>query len=227
MTQGTAHRLRSEIDERLAARDRAGAVLAALEAVDSGGVTIPELYTSVLTPLLVETGNAWQRGDVEIWEEHLATQTVRTIVEALYPKVVAESPEPAPDARSALFACPPEEHHDIGLRMLADRFELSGWRVVYLGANTPGDQVVGAAREVGADAVVMTASTHFHKVRLRDLTRELGAELPDVTVWVGGAAFIAENDDWDPDELLNPADILGDAEASGGRPGDPSAEGPR
>ena len=216
MSEEATRRLRATLDERIAARDRAGAVVAALAAVDSREVGIPELYAYVLTPLLIETGNAWQAGDVDVWEEHLATQTARTIVEALYPKVIVDRPEPGPDARSALFACPPEEYHDIGLRMLADRFELAGWRVVYLGSNTPGDQVVEAARELGVDAVVMTASTHFHKVRLRGLTRALEAKLPDVNVWVGGAAFIAENDDWDAEELLDPNAVLGDAGATGG-----------
>ena len=40
-------------------------------------------------------------------------------------------------------------------------------------------------------------------------------ELPDLSVWVGGAAFISENEDWDASELLNPADILGEARAAG------------
>jgi methanogenic corrinoid protein MtbC1 len=218
VSEEATRRLRATLDERIAARDRAGAVVAALAAVDAGETSIPELYAYVLTPLLVDTGNAWQDGDADVWEEHLATQTARTIVEALYPTVVASRPEPGPDARSALFACPPEEYHDIGLRMLADRFELAGWRVVYLGSNTPGEQVVEAARDLGVDAVVMTASTHFHKVRLRDLTRTLEAQLPDVDVWVGGAAFIAGNEDWDESELLNPADVL-DTDAGGGSSG--------
>jgi methanogenic corrinoid protein MtbC1 len=214
VTEEATRRLRATLDERIADRDRAGAVVAALAAVDSGEIAIPELYIFVLTPLLIETGNAWQEGDVEVWEEHLATQIARTIVEALYPRVVADRPEPARDARSALFACPPEEYHDIGLRMLADRFELAGWRVVYLGSNTPGEQVIEAARDLDVDAVVMSASTHFHKLRLRDLTRALEAELPDLDVWVGGAAFIAENEDWDSDELLDPNAVLGDAGGS-------------
>jgi hypothetical protein len=70
----------------------------------------------------------------------------------------------------------------------------------------------------------MSASTHFHKLRLRDLTRTLEAELPDLSVWVGGAAFISENEDWDASELLNPADILGDARTAGSAG---SAEEPR
>ena len=49
---------------------------------------------------------------------------------------------------SAVLACAPGEHHDIGLLMLAVMLRADGWRVEFLGADTP----VDAARGVrGAD----------------------------------------------------------------------------
>ena len=64
--------LRAALDARLAARDRAGAVSAALDAVHDGSIEIGDLYTGVLGPLLVDTGSAWQRGAERVWEEHFA-----------------------------------------------------------------------------------------------------------------------------------------------------------
>lgn len=83
---GQAGLLRSTLDERIAARDRSGAVDAALEAVRSGALSITELY-EVLTDLLVDVGASWQSGETEVWQEHFATAVVRTIVEACAPLV--------------------------------------------------------------------------------------------------------------------------------------------
>ena len=72
----------------LAGHDKATAVRTAVEAVTSGVVTISVLYRDVLARILADTGAAWQTGKTAIWEEHLASSTVRTIVEIVYPGVL-------------------------------------------------------------------------------------------------------------------------------------------
>ncbi len=98
--------LRATLDARLAARDRQGAVTAALDAVEDGSLEIGDLYTGVLGPLLVDTGSAWQRGAERVWEEHFASATVRTIVEALYPQVMRVHDEVACDGKRVLLGVP-------------------------------------------------------------------------------------------------------------------------
>lgn len=207
---GGTDELRGEIAAALAARDKGRAVQAALAAVASGSVTIPVLYTDVLGPLLVETGAAWQRGERHVWEEHLASATVRTIVEALYPQVLEARRAAKPTGRSVLLACPPEETHDLGLRMVADRFELAGWTAHFIGADTPPDELVDAARTLGVDAVALSSSTHFHRLATRHFVDDLKRRLPGVEVWVGGPAFARDREGWSDGELLDLDRLLGD-----------------
>ena len=188
--------LRASIDARLADFDRVGAVQIALDAVHSGSIGVAELYTQVLGPLLVDTGSAWQHGAERVWEEHFASATVRTIVEALYPDVILGYDEVVCDGKRVLLACPPGEQHDLGLRMVADRFALAGWRVDYLGADTPTDEIVDAAQTLGSDLVVLSASTHFNRVLLRDVLDEVQRRLPGVRIAVGGAAFVSDADSY-------------------------------
>jgi methanogenic corrinoid protein MtbC1 len=188
-------------------------VRTAVEAVTSGVITIPALYRDVLAPLLADTGASWQRGTVAIWEEHLASATVRTIVEILYPGVLKAKAEVPPAGRGVLLACPPEEGHDLGLRMVADRFDMAGWTTYFLGADTPPEEIVDSARTLGVDAVVLSSSTHFHLVALRRHVDRLRAELPDVDVWVGGPAFAVERNGWRDDEIVDLDALLGDAAA--------------
>ncbi len=213
--------LRDRIAELLAVRDKPSAVRVAVEAVTEGRIGIAELYRDVLTPLLADVGGAWQRGRVAVWEEHLASAAVRTIVEILYPGVLKAKAAAAPSGRTALLACPPEEGHDLGLRMVADRFDMAGWQTHFLGADTPLDDIIAAARQLGADAVLLSSSTHFHRVRVRHAVDELRAALPGVDVWVGGPAFATAGPSgrpqgWSEAEIADLDALLGEAEAAHG-----------
>ena len=47
---------------------------------------------------------------------------------------------------TAVLACAPGEHHDLGLLMLAVALRADGWRVEYLGADTPVESAVRVRR---------------------------------------------------------------------------------
>jgi methanogenic corrinoid protein MtbC1 len=193
--------LRQTIDSALAKRDRAAAVAAATSAVDRGDLDVVALYDQVLIPLMVDTGAQWQSGTTRIWEEHFATATVRVIIDALYPAVARSAAAAPARSDSVLLACPPDEAHELGLRMLADRFEIAGWRTYYLGADTPVAEIVDAAGALDVDLVVLSASTHYNRLLLRDVIDEVAAGLPGVRLVAGGAAFVCDDCDW-PAELL-------------------------
>lgn len=213
-TTRAVREVRDRLDERLQANDRPGAVRSAVEAVTEGRVDIVTLYRDVLTPLLVDTGSAWQSGQVAVWQEHLASATVRTIVEGLYPEVLKVRAAATPVGRKVLLACPSQETHDLGLRMVSDRFDMAGWTTYFLGADTPVSQIVEAARGLDVDAIVVSSSTHFHRVALRTFLEQLMEALPGVRVWVGGAAF-ARDRDWPADELIDLEQVLAHPERWG------------
>jgi MerR family transcriptional regulator, light-induced transcriptional regulator len=207
----TTDELRREVAAALKEHDRAAAVRTAVEAVSSGAVDVSALYRDVLVPLLHDTGEGWRTGTTKVWEEHLASQAVRSIIELVYPAVLKLKAETPAACRSVLLACPPEEAHELGLRLVADRFDMAGWTTYFLGADTPFDEVVDAARTLGVDAVVLSSSTHFHLVALRRHVDRLRAELPGVEVWVGGPAFAADRLGWRDEEIVDLDALLGDA----------------
>lgn len=187
-------------------RDRVGAVRAATRAVRDGALTVDELYQDVLAPWLIGTGAAWQHGEEHVWEEHFASATVRTIVESLFLYVADKAAEIAPNGRTVVLAAPPGEQHDLGLRMLADRLTLRGWKVCFLGADTPVAEIAAAAGAMGADLVAVSAATHYSRALLREEIDELKRLLPGVRVGVGGPAF-ANDRCWPADELISEAEL--------------------
>jgi methanogenic corrinoid protein MtbC1 len=200
-----AKKMQDRLDQKLQNHDRAGAISDAVSAVRTGKVGLIELYEDVLTPLMVNLGTRWQAGKTQVWEEHLASTTIRGIIENLFDelsKIKASTPR---NGRSVILACPREEQHDLGLRMLADRFEIAGWTAYFLGPDVPKNQIVDAAHALKAHAVVLSAATHFHRLRLRELVDQLRNLLPEVKIWVEGAAFHFDHEGWEEDELLDAA----------------------
>ena len=173
----------------VADRSRREFVDVGLRAVESG-LSVDELYRSVLGPLLKELGSRWQEGRLAVWEEHLASGFVRTLAEALYPMVAEESARADVTRGTVLLACPPGELHDLGLRLLSDRLELVGLRSVFLGADTPVRDIAAAARDRSATCILLSASTHLGLVNLRRTVEQLRELLPGVELRVGGPALI-------------------------------------
>ena len=99
-TDPTVQAVYEAVAAALAHHDKATAVRTAVEAVTSGAVAIPVLYRDVLSRILADTGAAWQTGKAAIWEEHLASATVRTIVEIVYPGVLKAKAEVPPSGRT-------------------------------------------------------------------------------------------------------------------------------
>ena len=59
------------------------------------------------------------------------------------------------DGRLALLACPGGELHDIGLIAFGIALRERGWRIFFLGANTPADALRAAAAAMAPEAIVL------------------------------------------------------------------------
>jgi len=206
--------LLDRLSERIDELDRAGAIELALDHVASGRITVADLYTQVLGPLLTRIGSRWQHGSERVWQEHFASHVARTIIEALYPTVLRDGAAIPRTGSTVLLVCPPREEHELGLRMLSDRFELAGWKAVFLGADTPIEEIVAAAVAVNADLVAVSVSTVFERVELRCFIDTLREALPGTRIVIGGPAFSRDPGAWPADELFDAAEL--------GLPGSPA-----
>ncbi len=213
------------LERCLREHDRPGAVTAILRAVEDG-LSVEELYSRVLRPFLASVGADWQRGRTAVWEEHLIVGAVRTAIEALYPRVLERKATAPAVPVTAAFFCPPEETHDLGLRMLADRFDLRGFRTVYVGAATPVEEMIKCVQAEQASVVCLSASTHFQKATLHNVITTLRARLPGVRLVAGGPAFVSESSGWEEYLITDIDALLHELAASGeGTGGATAADG--
>ncbi len=88
----------------------------------------------------------------------------------------------------AVLACAPGERHDLGLIAFGLTLNRRGWRITYLGPDTPVDSLVDAAARLEPDLVVVTATT---KRRLTPLVDALTALSRRTRVAVAGSGATA------------------------------------
>ena len=135
-------------------------------------------------PALYRIGLLWQHNEITVAQEHLATAISQNVLAQLYP-----SSEFAPlNGRRALFAAIADNDHALGLRMVSDAFELAGWSVQYLGANTPTDSLLAQIDAWRPEVVGLSVSLVQQLTELEhaigSIHERFGDERP--TVMVGG-----------------------------------------
>jgi methanogenic corrinoid protein MtbC1 len=90
-----------------------------------------------------------------------------------------------------VLACAPGERHDVGLLMLAVMLRADGWRVEFLGADTPVAEAIAFADDVGATMLCLSASRSESLDALRDALATAGPP-QGVALVIGGAAVTPE-----------------------------------
>jgi DNA-binding transcriptional MerR regulator len=104
-------------------------------------------------PALRLLGERWERGQSSIAQEHFASNLLRGRLLGL-----ARGWDRGAGPR-ALLACPAGEHHDLGLIVLGLALRSHGWRITFLGADTPAETVLETAGRLPADVVVLAATS--------------------------------------------------------------------
>ncbi len=112
---------------------------------------LEQVLRQVVLPTLKQVGDGWERGELEISHEHFASNLIRGRLLALARFWGRGT------GRLALLACAPGETHDITLLAFALVLRSYGWRILFLGADTPIETVMQTAEAI-RPAVVVVAS---------------------------------------------------------------------
>jgi MerR family transcriptional regulator, light-induced transcriptional regulator len=157
----------------------------------AGGVSLRDLYLQVFQPVQYEVGRLWQLNRINVAQEHYCTAITQLAMSQLYPYLF-EHPRCRP-RRRMVATCVAGDLHELGVRMVADFFEMAGWDTTFLGADTPEDSVVERVRAARADVVAISATVTTHLDGVRRVVTALRADeiTRGTTVLVGGQPFNA------------------------------------
>ncbi len=127
-------------------------------------LSLTTMLREVVLPYLAELGERWVQGTASIAQEHFASNLIRGRLAGLA-RGWGDGHGPR-----AVLACPPAELHDLALMIFGIALNRRGWRIDYLGANTPVDEVTRAAQARHPDLVVLATT---RPENLEPLTAEL------------------------------------------------------
>lgn len=106
----------------------------------------------ILLPYLRELGEQWSAGRISVAQEHFATNFLQARLLAL-----ARGWDRGLGPR-ALLACAPNEQHTLALIVFGIALHELGWRVTYLGADTPIETLAEVAEITHPELTVMAAT---------------------------------------------------------------------
>jgi methanogenic corrinoid protein MtbC1 len=132
----------------------------------------------IMLPYLAELGDRWERGDASIAQEHFASNLIHGRLAGLA-RGWGDGSGPR-----AVLACPPGERHDLGLMIFGVTLNRHGWRIDYLGADTPVEELSRTAAARPSDLVVLAAT---RSGTLEPLTAELAALARTAALALAGA----------------------------------------
>jgi MerR family transcriptional regulator, light-induced transcriptional regulator len=161
--------------------ERAHAVLDRLLAA----YRIETVLRDLLLPYLHDLGERWARGEVSVAQEHFAANLLRGRLLGLA-RGWGQGRGPA-----AVLACLPGEQHDLGLLAFGITLQRRGWRIVYLGPDTPIATIHQAIGELAPDLVVLTGTVPEPFATHADAIAGLARQTPVALAGAGATAELA------------------------------------
>jgi DNA-binding transcriptional MerR regulator/methanogenic corrinoid protein MtbC1 len=137
----------------------------------------------IAAPFLRRVGDGWHAGQLTVAQEHFATAVVQRVVIETVPLLSGSEGSP-----SIIVGTLEGERHAVGALMAAAAAASEGWRVTYLGADLPVDEIVAATVASRVQAVGLSVIIREKRSRTAALLRALEKGVPaGVTILVGGS----------------------------------------
>ena len=139
-----------------------------------------------VVPLNRTVGEAWMRGELEVFEEHLYSEQMKSLLR----QAISSLPNNTNGRPRILLTTVPEESHALGLLMVEALLTLDGATCISLGTQTPLLDIRQAAEAHGADIVGLSFSSAFASRQIAPVLNQLRELLPaSIELWAGGAGM--------------------------------------
>ena len=158
----------------------------ALESIEKNFYTVQYLYEEIIKKLLYSIDDC--NDDDCIWNEHVKTSIMRTVIECLYPHIIKLKKKAIPLKQTVILTCPENEYHEIGLRMADDLFNILGYETIFIGTNTPKNQVLNAVLKTNPKYLAVSVTDYYLLFEAQKMIQHI-KRIKEIKVIVGGRAF--------------------------------------
>lgn len=181
-----------EYYERLRRLDRQGAISLVEHYLSEVG-DVERLYSDVFMPAMVHTGDEWEQDRISVAHEHYISEVTRDLIHQ-YGRGRRRRPwrnegGPAAEGLTAVCCCVPGERHALGLLMVSDVLQASGFQVHMLGEGAPVEAIAAFARDSKASLLCLSCALDEHLPEVPGVIERVREGVPGIRVVLGGAAF--------------------------------------
>lgn len=145
-----------------------------------------ELYENVLKIALYEVGRLWEYNKITVAAEHLATAITEGILNELYPYIIPNKY----NGKKVVLTCVDKEEHQVGIKMVADVFELNKWESFLLGRGFPTVELIKFIDKIKPDVLAISLSVYFNFGNLKRMLIDINSIYPMLPIIVGGQALL-------------------------------------
>lgn len=191
-----------KIKALLAEDNREGVYNYIFPLLQTGKLDVIDLYEKILTPSLDSITCETKDKRICIWQEHVRTAIVRSIIECCFPYVMEKKRQFGyPCKGSAVILCPQEEYHEIGARMTADFFTICGYDTIFVGSNTPYEDFYNGIEIIKPTVIGISVSNFYNLIAAKRIIRGIRKRSDNsVRIFAGGYAI---------DQNIENAEIIG------------------
>lgn len=144
-----------------------------------------QLYEEVFKVALYEMGRLWETNQISVASEHIATAITEGILNEYFEQIVSKKRL----NRKVVVACVEDEQHQVGVKMVADTFEMHGWESFFLGSGIALVELIRYIHEVKPDLLAISLTIYSNFANLIKMLTKLRGEFPELQIIIGGQAF--------------------------------------
>jgi DNA-binding transcriptional MerR regulator len=149
--------------------------------------TIETVLQDVVIPYLHSLGERWAAGEISVAHEHFASNLLRGRLLGLA-QGWGQGQGPG-----AILACLPGEHHELGLLVFGVALHRRGWRITYLGTDSPIGPIADISRSVVPALVVLLAMTEEGFLDQAHEIEKLANQVPVMIAGTGATPEAAQH----------------------------------
>jgi MerR family transcriptional regulator, light-induced transcriptional regulator len=147
--------------------------------------TVETVLQDVVLPYLHRLGERWEAGEISVAQEHFASNLLRGRLLGLA-QGWGQGQGPA-----AILACLPGEHHELGLLAFGVALRRRGWRITYLGTDSPIGAVADTARTLAPAVVVLLSINPDNFLDHAGQIEQLANQIPVMIAGTGATPEVA------------------------------------
>lgn len=159
-----------------------------VETAMRSGMDVTEAYTDLIVPALMVVGEKWHGGEIDVADEHAASQVASRVVSRLAPRMAVRGVRKG----TVVLGSTATELHVLPMSIAADLIRHAHFRVIDLGVNLPPRSFATAvSRADDLVAVAVSVTTPGQEISLAN-TLEALRGVTDAPVLFGGAGVDEE-----------------------------------